>query len=80
MANTNHGMQLRVMETENTARDKPTVKQVEKCEIHRMGIFLYVQNAVKVSCVLSVPVWDGMAEDSVQLWQKTLQVADMASN
>lgn len=51
MTNKNHGMQLRVRETENTARDKPTVNQVEKCEVHRMGIFLYVQNTVKsVKC------------------------------
>lgn len=52
MTNKNHEAQLRVRETENTARDKPTVNQVEKCEVCRMGIFLYVQNAVKVSSVL----------------------------
>lgn len=68
MTNKNHGMQLRVRETENTARDKPTVNQVEKCEVHRMGIFLYVQNTVKVSSVLSATVWDGTKTLPIQLW------------
>lgn len=64
MANKNHRMQLRVRERESTARDKASVNQREECEVHRMGIFLNIQDAVKVSSVLSVTVsmrWHGIA-------------------
>lgn len=63
MANKNHGMQLRVRERKSTARDKASMNQREECEVHKMGIFLNVQNAVKVSSVLSVTVrmgWHGI--------------------
>lgn len=65
----NHGIQLRVRETESTAREKPTVNQGEECEVHKMGIFLYVQNAVSLKYFKCYSLGqDGRKTLPVELW------------
>lgn len=43
------------------ARDKPTVSLVKVRKVDMVGIFRCVQRMEKVSGVLSITVWDGMA-------------------